>query len=473
MTLPPSATVSIVIPAFNEGDWVHRTLEAVGATASGAQVEILLIDDGSTDGSCENLPVDAYPVPPHILRTEGVGSARARNAGARHASGEILIFMDAHVIPDAGWLEALTRLLRDPTVGLAGLPVRDVERPSSVGYAYTFMDENLLAGWVSNGHQRPFEVPCIIGCCFGARREVFADLGGFDPGHIRWGVEDLELSMRSWFLGYRCMVDPSVQVAHFFKHDKPRNFSISWEKYDVNLLRCVLTYFDGARRRTILSAISKRKNFSRSLARVMKDADFWNWRADLRRRFRRDEAWYFSKFEQEFDAFEDRLQEIRTEKGESMTNMVHRRTCPQCGATNAGPQERCLLCQTPLTGVAPPAAATGEDAATVLVAELESAPPAWILTVLNGPQEGQEFPVEESTSLGRAPENDIVLSDDPLVSRRHAQLERHIEGIMVTDQNSGNGTFIDGERIEAPSLLSPSSKLGVGGTLLLLEEREG
>lgn len=473
MTQAPSATVSIVIPAFNEGDWVHKTVEAVGATAHGGQAEILLIDDGSTDGSCDGLPVDAYPIPLRILRTNGLGSARARNMGARHARGETLIFMDAHVIPDPGWLEALSGLLLDPTVGLAGLPVRDIEQPLSVGYAYTFTDENLLAGWVSNGHSRPFEAPCIIGCCFGVRREVFAELGGFDPGHVRWGVEDLELSLRSWFFGYRCLVDPGVQVAHYFKHNKPRNFPVSWEGYDVNLLRCVLTYFNGERRRTILSAISQRENHSRSLARVLGDADFWSWRAELRSRFRRGEDWYFSKFRKEFESFENRLHELRTEKGESMTNAFERRTCPQCGAKNAGPQERCLLCQTPLISVAQPEATTRQDTATVLVSELQPATPEWVLTVLNGPQEGQQYPIEERTTLGRAPDNDIVLADDPLVSRKHALLERGDEGIQVTDQNSGNGTFIEGAKIDAPSVLSPGSKLGVGGTLLLLEERGG
>lgn len=465
----PSPAVSVVIPSFNEGEWVRKTLEAVADTTEGQNVEILLVDDGSTDGSCRGLPGELRSSPLRVLRTRGLGSARARNYGARRARGEILIFMDAHVIPDPGWLEALATLLQDPTAGLAGLPVRDVERPCSVGCAYTFTDENLGAGWIHRTESDPFEVPCIIGCCFGVRREVFEDLGAFDPGHVRWGVEDLELSLRTWFLGYRCVVNPAVEVAHFFKHNTPRNFTVCWEDYDVNLLRCVLTYFNDGRRTAILSGIKARENYQRSLARVMSDRDFWERRAALQARFVRGEDWYFSRFEQEFEAFEGRLEEIRNGKEECMTDISVRRICPQCGANNVGEQSRCLLCHAPLALEKAPAAAPQKDDATVLVSELQAAPKAMTLTVLNGPQEGRSYAIEGQIMLGRAPDNDIVLADDPMISRVHALLERREEGILVTDQESGNGTFIDGERIDSPRMLHPGSKLGVGGTLLLLE----
>jgi GT2 family glycosyltransferase len=471
MTRTLTPTVSVVIPSFNEGEWVRRTLDAVAGSRNGKNIEILLVDDGSTDGSCCGLQSEAASIPLKILRTERLGSARARNFGARHAAGAILVFMDAHVLPDPGWLETLTDLLHDPTVGLAGLPVRDVNEPRSVGCAYTFTDENLSAGWIHRTQRDPFEVPCIIGCCFGVRREVFEDVGGFDPGHTRWGVEDLELSLRTWFMGYRCVVNPAVEVAHFFKHDKPRNFTVSWEDYDVNLLRCVFTYLNDGRRKAILSAIQTRENFNRSLARVMADYDFWQRRAELQARFVRDEEWYFTKFETEFEAFERRLSEIRSGKEGSMTEINVRRICPHCGANNVGEQSQCLLCHAPLAIQKAPAAAPQEDDATVLVSELQAAPVVMTLTILNGPQEGASFSIEDQIRLGRAPDNDIVLADDPMVSRTHALLERREEEVLVSDQESGNGTFIDGERIESPMILQPGSKLGVGGTLLLLETK--
>jgi GT2 family glycosyltransferase len=471
MIQTPLPLVSIVIPAYNEGDWVRKTIDALAASTDGQIVEILLVDDGSTDDSCRGLPMDAASVHLQVLRTKRLGSARARNHGARYASGAILVFMDAHVIPDAGWLEAITDLLDDPMVGLAGLPVRDMEQPRSIGYAYTFTDENLSAGWIHRTERDPFEAPCIIGCCFGVRRDVFEDLGGFDPGHVRWGVEDLELSLRSWFFGYRCMVNPVVQVAHFFKHNKPRNFSISWEDYDVNLLRCVFTYFNDGRRKAVLSAIRERENFNRSMARLMADRTFWERRTALQARFIHDEEWFFSKFKTEFEAFEGRLDEIRSGKGERMTDINVRRICPRCGANNVGPQSQCLICQAPFAMEETPEAAAQEDAATVLVSELQAEPPEMTLTILNGPLEGRTFSIAEKTTLGRAPENDIVLAEDPMVSRSHALLERRPEGVLVTDQDSGNGTFVDGERIDAPTTLHPGSRLGVGGTLLLLETK--
>lgn len=349
MTRSVHTSVSVVIPARDEGSWVRRTVEAVLERSPGYLLEIIVVDDGSSDGSCDFIREEYRGSGTvKLIEGEGAGVARARNLGASTARGEFLVFLDAHVIPDPGWLDELVALLRDPSVGLAALGVRDIENPQSVGYTCTFVDENLGEGWLAQQSTEPYEVPCIMGCCSGMRRELFHEMGGFDPRHVRWGVEDVEMSLRTWYLGYRCMVSPQAQVAHYFKRNKPRNFSISWEEYDINLLRCVFTYFSARRASAILAGIRSRLNFETSLTRVVDDATFWEYRDELRRRFCRDEEWYFSRFAKEFAPFEHRLEELRDKGGNGMATQRPQVVCPACGAINIGTQTHCLRCQAPL-----------------------------------------------------------------------------------------------------------------------------
>jgi GT2 family glycosyltransferase len=299
--------VSIVIPSRDEGPWLRRTVEAVLATSGGHEVEVIVVDDGSSDGSADFLR-RGIEGPARVVQGGELGVARARNRGAVEARGDYIIFVDANVVPDEGWLDEMVGLLEDPSVGLAGVGVRDYENAASVGYSCMFIDERLQEGWSPPpSHEEPFDVPCIIGCCVGIRRTLFEEIGPFDPGHVRWGVEDVEMSVRAWRMGYRCAVSPRAQVAHYFKHNKPRNFEVSWGHYDVNLLRFVLTYFTGPRLAAVVSSAAARPNFPMSAILAAGDAAYWERRRDLQRRFVRDEAWYLERFAGQLSGFEDRV----------------------------------------------------------------------------------------------------------------------------------------------------------------------
>jgi GT2 family glycosyltransferase len=337
--------VSVIAPTYNEGGWIRRTVDTVLDHSQGWEIEVIVVDDGSTDGSCDFLrPGGPSYSAVRLIEGGGLGVAGARNRGAAAASGDVLVFLDAHVLPDTGWIEELTGILRDPTVGLAGLGVRDIENPSSVGYAYTFANEYLGAGWAEPSADEPFESPAVSGCCIGVRRDRFEEIGGFESSYVRWGIEEMELGLRTWYLGYRCVVSPRVQVGHYFKHDKPRNFDLSWEEYDANLLRCALTYFSGQRLETILNGVRQRGSFDHAWAEVAGDPLFWGRREALRGRFRRDEAWYFHRFKRELAPFEGRLRELQNWEEYIMVASQQKRRCARCGATNIGVQTDCLLC---------------------------------------------------------------------------------------------------------------------------------
>lgn len=89
------------------------------------------------------------------------------------------------------------------------------------------------------------------------------------------------------------------------------------------------------------------------------------------------------------------------------------------------------------------------------------------LVVLNGPMQGLEFPLEESMSvIGRRSDAGVCLPLDPRISRRHARIELREDHCVLTDAGSGNGTFVGGVRLAAPTVVRPGDRLRVGRTFL-------
>lgn len=127
---------------------------------------------------------------------------------------------------------------------------------------------------------------------------------------------------------------------------------------------------------------------------------------------------------------------------------------------------------------APPAPPEPEKAAAATVMHIPPvsssaktalmSPPAQVsgkLSVLNGPLTNREFPLGDILRLGREEENDLTLPDEK-VSRRHARIERRGAQYQITDLGSSNGTWVNGTRITAPTVLGDGDTLFIGDTQL-------
>jgi len=131
--------------------------------------------------------------------------------------------------------------------------------------------------------------------------------------------------------------------------------------------------------------------------------------------------------------------------------------CPQCGATNIGMTEVCLLCQSPLPSQSP--------VQPVTLVQKSSVQPdaAWHLVVVKGPTSGRQYQLGERLSLGRDFSNDIQLNDGQ-VSRKHAVIQHIQEMYVVVDQGSTNGTYVNGQRISKPTILAHGTIIAIGFT---------
>ena len=114
-------SVTAVIPTFDAAPSLASTLDALTALdlPAGGTLEIVVSDDGSTDGTIE--VASGYPNV-RVVRGERCGPAGARNRGADAGSGEILAFVDSGDVPAEPWLRQIVAAFQDPRVGMASWP---------------------------------------------------------------------------------------------------------------------------------------------------------------------------------------------------------------------------------------------------------------------------------------------------------------------------------------------------------------
>src|SRR3972149_10896193 len=166
-----SIYISIIIPVYNTP---HDLLECLSAlrASSYPNSEIIVVDDASTDDT----HLIATRTGVRVLRlTENSGPAPARNHGARHAKGNILIFVDADVVVSPGVISRMVKVFEEHPDVAAVFGSYDVS-PRAVGLVSQY--SNLLHHFV---HQNCDPEASTFWAGFGAiRRSVFEEIGGFD-----------------------------------------------------------------------------------------------------------------------------------------------------------------------------------------------------------------------------------------------------------------------------------------------------
>jgi glycosyltransferase involved in cell wall biosynthesis len=196
--------VSVVIPAYNGEATLVECLVRV-FESSYERLEVVLIDDGSTDRTREI----AARFPARIESTaRRVGPAAARNLGARLAEGDILFFIDADVMLRPDTISRLVgRFARgdcDAVCGVQSAEMRHHSLPS--------LYKNL---WIRSTYLRSTgEVPLFYTTAAAIRRSSFRQAGGFDPGYTTPSTEDTAFGQKLARLGIRVQVQPDLEVEH-------------------------------------------------------------------------------------------------------------------------------------------------------------------------------------------------------------------------------------------------------------------
>lgn len=189
MTSVASSAVSVIVPAFNAAPYLKETLDSVFAQTR-VPAEVIVVDDGSTDNTCEI--ARSYGPRVRLLQRHQGGAAAARNLGASQSSGEWLAFLDADDVWVPTKLERQLALVDEATglvycdrmnIGVTdGLP----ERQSDI---QPLFDGDVFVDLLIKGN-----VITTSGVLL--RADIFRELGGFDHDARLLPAEDWDLWLR-------------------------------------------------------------------------------------------------------------------------------------------------------------------------------------------------------------------------------------------------------------------------------------
>jgi len=195
--------VSIIVPAYQAATTIGRTVDSLLACPGGREAQILIVDDGSTDGTG-----DAASRPGvEVLRIPHAGRPAALNRGIAAASGEILFFTDADCLVPPDWLDGLSTALGDGD-GAGGnlVPQRFtvIEAAKILRYLDEFQEDRTLTG--------AYAGVCLNGNNMAIRRRALAAAGGFDETFLHGA--DADLTARLLAAGCRLRRVRQPRVTH-------------------------------------------------------------------------------------------------------------------------------------------------------------------------------------------------------------------------------------------------------------------
>jgi GT2 family glycosyltransferase len=329
---------SIIIAVHNEGLSLERTVRECIPALSNLDGEIVVVDDASTDGSVRSA-ARVSSLTRVIQHTERLGVAAAKDAGARAARGDVLVFLDGHCKPEAGSIEQLVHDVEQLNGQAVVAPrVADLDvgtwrnSPSHCGNGYVLDLESFAQSWVRlrqlRRRGRFYESPNLAGCCLALTRELYEHLGGFDRKMYPWGSEQVDFGLRAWFAGYRVVNDIEAVIGHRFQADF-NSFAVSEPQILANELRMARRHFSNAvwddwieRMRANKSSDLWESGWGIFLCvRASVDREREGWLAE--RKF--DEFWYADRFDMRWPLTQDSASSFRRQLHHSHRSRPRRR----------------------------------------------------------------------------------------------------------------------------------------------------
>ncbi|KAK0088747.1 hypothetical protein PV325_010854 [Microctonus aethiopoides] len=266
-------TASVIIIFYNE-PWslLMRTVRSVlDRTPDNYLKEIILVDDHSDAYELQDI-LDYYIFTRllsdkvKIIRlSERVGLIRARLSGAKNATGDVLVFLDAHCEVIVQWLEPLLQRIKEKRNSVL-MPIIDSISEETLEYIHD-NDPSIfqIGGFTWSGHFTwidiqakdresrktqisPVKSPTMAGGLFAIDRNYFWEIGSYDDKMDGWGGENLEMSFRIWQCGGLLEIIPCSRVGHIFRNFHPYKFPNNKDTHGINTARLVHVWMDEYKR---------------------------------------------------------------------------------------------------------------------------------------------------------------------------------------------------------------------------------
>lgn len=241
---------SVVIPAWNGSRFLGPCLDAVLAQ-EGCEIEVLVVDDGSTDGSAA-LVAGGYPHVRLIRNPRHLYFAGSCNRGLSAACGSVFVLLNQDTVVQPGWLLGLLDALHGShSTGIVG--GKALYPDGTIQHAGGHVDERGEGGHYghrepdSARHDRLRPVAFVTGASLAIARATFEAVGGLDEGFAPAYYEDVDWCYRARAAGYEVVYAPGARLLHYEQSALAGDSQESMYHYHRNRLRFVLKHWPATR----------------------------------------------------------------------------------------------------------------------------------------------------------------------------------------------------------------------------------
>jgi glycosyltransferase involved in cell wall biosynthesis len=244
-----AVAVSVIIPVYNCVTTLGAQLEALRSQASDVPWEIIVVDNGSTDGTQSLIEQYRATIPNLTIvhAPEKKNGAFARNKGAAIARGKIFLFCDGDDIVAPGWLSAMTRSLEQHEFVVGRIEVATLNSDVPEKYGNNGTGDYLLNF-----------LPYAIGANMGVTRRAFESVGGFSTAYTK--CMDIEFSWRLQLAGYSLHEVPGAEVYYRYRNSAWSHWKAAFAFSQVHtaLFKRYAVY--GAKRSLIRQVLARYRN---------------------------------------------------------------------------------------------------------------------------------------------------------------------------------------------------------------------
>jgi GT2 family glycosyltransferase len=223
--------VSIILVNWNSVAYLNDCLESLRREAESIQLECVVIDNASFDGSFD--VCGKYPFVKFVQLEKNSGFAGANNRGALHSSSDVFLFLNPDTIVHKGTIRTMLATLRssaqngavsckilnrDGTIQTSSL----LPFPTLTNMIFNIEWLKVRTHWIKMWGISPlfsksnntFEVQAISGACIMVSRKAFESAGGFSEEYFMYS-EDIDLCYKLHLMGYKNIYTPAAQIVHF------------------------------------------------------------------------------------------------------------------------------------------------------------------------------------------------------------------------------------------------------------------
>ena len=289
--------ISFVITTRDESTpVVETTIDGLLATSAAWTREIIVVDDGSL------VPVSLEQPEVHVVRNPtSIGVHQSRRHGASLATGDVLVWLDAHMSFAPDWLDRMLAHVDSGALLCASWWDYELTKPVCWGADFLWRAERNYAKGHCPGldfrHRTEFpgegavDVPMVMGACYMMQRESYERIGGFSPLFRLWGKDEQDISARAWLagLGVKCVT--GARVGHLTRSQFP--YPVRWEEIEFNQLAMIRTVFEEKNAAALEELL---RPMPQQVQEWLDETDFSTWRSVVQSARKISDADLFSRF---------------------------------------------------------------------------------------------------------------------------------------------------------------------------------